>query len=160
MLLSVGQTGRNNHISILLPNGPKLVVYLITIIVYATCAPINPNDMTEEIKAELSDIRDRTAVSSDKDTMHITSAALAFWLAVLALRPLPCKCGVFEVFGLVTLEVPPGVWPVCKPACLDEVALVRAAHQWHRREKEGRPSRAPWPRLQCGVRCRELAAGA
>ena len=55
---------RNDRVAVILPNGPEMAVVFLGVSSCATCAPINPQIKTEELRFLLSDMRAEALVTS------------------------------------------------------------------------------------------------
>lgn len=116
--------GRNDRVSIVLPNGPEMAVAFVSIACASTAAPLNPAYRPEEFEFYLSDLHAKALVVEKGSVSPSIEVARKLGIRVVEIEPTPHEgAGSFRLLGAgagdgQTAPARPGL------AQADDVALI------------------------------------
>jgi acyl-CoA synthetase (AMP-forming)/AMP-acid ligase II len=89
---------RNDRVAIVLPNGPEMATFFLSVASVATSAPLNPAYSFEEFRFYMEDLGAKALVTSPQAPVAAAQAAQALGLPVLRLTSEPnSAAGVFSL---------------------------------------------------------------
>jgi len=91
--------GRNDRVTIVMPNGPEMASAFLSVISVATAAPLNPNYQEAEYDFYLSDLNAKALLIQQGLNSPARSVAVSKGIPVLELAPDPDRAGVFDLAG-------------------------------------------------------------
>src|ERR671910_865840 len=119
--LNVLGVGRNDRVSIVLPNGPEMAVAFLGVASGAAAAPLNPAYRAEEFDFYLSDLGAKALIVPSGSDSPAIAAAEALGIPIIELSAAPeAEAGAFSLTGHAG-AVPAAMGGFAE---LDDVALV------------------------------------
>ena len=102
--------GVGDAVGVVMPNGPVLAVAVLSVMTYATCAPVNASNTAEEIEAELQDVGAKAVlVMAGEGQEALTQIARKLGITAIVASPRPDKIGLFNMTAAVR-NFQAGLW--------------------------------------------------
>jgi acyl-CoA synthetase (AMP-forming)/AMP-acid ligase II/thioesterase domain-containing protein len=112
--------GRNDRVSVVLPNGPEMAVTFLATAACATCAPLNPGYRPDEFEFYLMDLQAKALIVQAGDELPVVAVAQKLKIPVIELLPAAeQEAGLFTLKSIHSGSTASTGW-----AHPDDIALV------------------------------------
>jgi acyl-CoA synthetase (AMP-forming)/AMP-acid ligase II len=92
--------GRRDRVAVILPNGPELMVAILTVAAGAVCAPMNPTYETRELDRYFADLQPRALLTAKGFESPAREVALARDIPIIELNVVDApEAGLFTLIG-------------------------------------------------------------